>query len=339
MAGEPGPFHRYAGRRVLVTGGAGFIGSNLARRLVGLGADVVLVDAFVPGMGGNRFNLQDIRDRIDLRVADVADAREMAGAVAGASVIFSLAGSVSHIDSMRHPSQDLHHNSAGPLALLEAIRRHNPAARVVYVSTRQVYGRPQSLPVDETHPARPTDVNGVNKLAAEGFHHVYHRVHQLATTILRLTNTYGPRQLIRHNRQGFLPWFVHQALLDREITLYGDGSQLRDLVAVDDVVEALLLAGEHPAAVGETLNIGGPEPLSLREIAELVVAAAGSGQISFVDWPPEKRPIDIGSFVADSSRARSLLGWQPRIHVAAGLRQMFAFYRAHGGHYFGCEDP
>lgn len=335
----------YRGRRVMVTGGLGFVGSNLAHRLVQLGADVLLVDALLPSQGGNPFNVADIEERVRVRIADLRDAPEMARLVPGSEVIFNLAGQVSHIDSMRDPLADLDANCRASLTLLEACRQHNPGAMVVYASTRQIYGRPDHLPVEERHPQRPTDVNGVDKLAGEWYHLVYHSAHGLRATLLRLTNTYGPRQLMLHNRQGFLPWFIRRALDGAEITLYGDGSQLRDLTYVDDAVEALLLAGASEAADGETFNLGGTEPIALRQIAALIVELAGSGSVRCIPWPPEKKAIDIGSFYADYSKIRRVLGWEPKVGLVEGLTRTIAYYRSHWQHYWpggpeteGCLD-
>ena len=324
----------YRDRRMMVTGGLGFIGSNLAHRLVELGSDVLLVDALLHDQGGNPYNVTDIQDRVQVRTADLRDSPEMARLVSGREVIFNLAGQVSHIDSMHDPLADLEINCRGPLTLLEACRLHNPGAKVVYASTRQIYGRPESLPVDERHPRRPTDVNGVDKMAGEWYHLVYNSAYGLRATSLRLTNTYGPRQLMKHNRQGFLPWFIRRALEGEEITLYGDGSQLRDLTYVDDVVEAFLLAGASEAADGEVFNLGGVEPVSLRDVASLIVALVGRGSVRCVPWPAEKKAIDIGSFYADYSKVRRVLGWEPRVGIEEGLQRTIAYYLAHWRHYW-----
>ncbi|MBI2941283.1 MAG: NAD-dependent epimerase/dehydratase family protein [Chloroflexi bacterium] len=318
----------------MITGGLGFVGSNLAYRLVELGSPVLLVDALLPDQGGNLFNVSAIRDQVHLRIADLRDASTMADLVPECEVIFNLAGQVSHIDSMRDPLADLEINCRGPLVLLEACRLHNGGVKVVYTSTRQIYGRPASLPVAETHLKQPTDVNGVNKMAGEWYHLVYNRVYGIRATSLRLTNTYGPRQLMMHNRQGFIPWFIRRALEGAEITLYGDGSQLRDLTFVDDAVEALLLAGANEAANGEVFNLGGVTPITLRDLAGRIVELAGGGSVRCVPWPSEKKPIDIGSFYADYSKIRRVLGWEPKVDVTEGLQRTIAYYRAHGRHYW-----
>ncbi|MCS6844621.1 MAG: SDR family NAD(P)-dependent oxidoreductase [Caldilineales bacterium] len=333
-APEAGPVYEfYRGRRVLVTGGLGFIGSNLARRLVELGADVVVVDSLAPDCGGNPFNLADMRDRLQVHIADVRDREAMDALVAGCQVVFNLAGQVSHLDSMVDPFNDLELNARGPLSLLEACRRHSPDAKVVYAGTRQCYGRPLYLPLDEAHPNRPTDVNGVNKLAGELFHLVYGTAYGLRTCSLRLTNTYGPRQLMRHSRQGFIAWFVRLAMEGRTIQVYGDGRQRRDLTYVDDVVDAFLRAGASDAADGRVFNLGGSEPIALVDLARLIVAIAGRGQVELVPWPENRRRIDVGDVYSSYAAIQQALGWQPTTPLAEGLARMIAYYRQHWQHY------
>ena len=335
----PAPYRAfYAGRRVLVTGGLGFIGSNLSRELVTLGARVTIVDALIPDYGGNRFNIEGIEERVRLDVSDVRDGDAVRGLVRGQDVIFNLAGQVSHIDSMRDPHTDLEINCRAQLSLLEACRAHNPGVKVVFAGTRQVYGRPSSLPVTEDHLVRPTDVNGINKAAGEYYHLVYNNVFGLRACSLRLTNVFGPRQLLKHNRQGFIGWFIRLALEDREIQIYGDGSQVRDLVYVDDAADAFLRAGASDDANGRVFNVGGLEPITHRGLVERLIAVAGSGRYRFVDWPSEKRAIDIGSFYADSSLIARTLGWRPMTPLREGLQQTVAFYREHLSHYVAAAD-
>ncbi|MDP1571897.1 MAG: NAD-dependent epimerase/dehydratase family protein [Vicinamibacterales bacterium] len=325
----------YAGRRVMITGGLGFIGSNLARRLAALGADVLLVDSLIPDYGGNLFNIDGLEGQVRVNVADVRQASTMNYLVRDREVIFNLAGQVSHIDSMRDPHTDLDINCRSQLTLLEACRHHNPGVKVVYASTRQIYGKPERLPVTEQHLVRPTDVNGINKAAGEYYHLVYNNVFGVRACSLRLTNIYGPRQLIRHNRQGFIGWFIRLALEDQEIQVFGDGSQIRDFVYVDDAVEAFLRAGATDAVNGEAFNVGGDEHITHRDLVELLVAIAGTGRFRFVEWPPEKKAIDIGSFYTDASRFKAATGWAPTVPMREGLTRTFAFYRAHYDRYVG----
>lgn len=323
----------YFGRAVMITGGLGFIGSNLARQLVALGADVLLVDSLIPDYGGNLFNIAGIEPCVRVNIADVRQESTMNYLVRNREVIFNLAGQVSHIDSMHDPHTDLQINCRSQLSLLEACRKHNPGAKVVFAGTRQVYGKPDSLPVTEQHLVRPTDVNGINKAAGENYHLVYNNVFGIRACSLRLTNVYGPRQLVKHNRQGFIGWFTRLAVEDQEIEIYGDGSQLRDFVYVDDAAEAFLRAGASDVCNGDVFNVGGDEPTSLRDLVSMLLDIARTGRVRFVEWPAEKKKIDIGSFYADSSKFRAAVGWQPHVSLRDGLSASVAFYREHLAQY------
>jgi len=328
----------YRGRKVMVTGGLGFIGSNLVRALVQCGADVLVVDSLIADYGGNLFNIDGVADRVRLNIADVRQQTTMNYLVRDRAVIFNLAGQVSHIDSMRDPYTDLEINCRSQLTVIEACRNHNPKVKVVYAGTRQVYGKPDSLPVSENHLVRPTDVNGINKAAGEYYHLVYNNVFGVRGCSLRLTNVYGPRQLIRHNRQGFIGWFIRLAIEDRPIQLYGDGSQLRDFVYVEDAADAFLRAGADDRCNGEVFNVGGDRPVSLVELANLLIEVAGSGRIEYIDWPEDKKAIDIGSFYADSAKFSAATGWTPSVALKDGLRRTVAFYRQHYDHYVDTPD-
>jgi UDP-glucose 4-epimerase len=323
----------YKDRAVLITGGLGFIGSNLARRLADAGARVTVVDSLIPDYGGNRFNLAGYEGRICIDIADVRDPYSMRALVGGQDVIFNLAGQVSHIDSMTDPLTDLEINARSQLSILEACRYENPGVKIVYAGTRQQYGKPRYLPLDEDHLQSPTDVNGVNKLAGEWYHIVYHTAYGLRTTSLRLTNTYGPRQLIKHNRQGFIGWFIRQAVEGQAIQLYGDGSQLRDLTYVGDVVDAFLLAGSTEAANGRVYNLGGPAPISLYDLACQIVELAGKGEVRCVPWPEERKKIDIGDVYSSYARIENELGWRPATPLREGLAHTLAYYGEHLARY------
>lgn len=322
----------YRGKKVLVTGGLGFVGSNLALRLLQLGAQVHVVDALLPDCGGNQFNLQAACGRIRVSLEDLRNLEFMKTAVAGCHVIFNLAGQISHLGSMQDPQNDLEVNCRAQLSLLEACRHANPQVKVVFASSRQLYGRPVKLPVDETHPVEPVDINGIHKRAAERYHFIY-SVYGLRATALRMTNTYGPRQLVRHNLQGFIGWFIRKAMDGEEITLFGDGSQLRDPVYVDDAIAAFLRAGLCPAADGEVFNLGFA-PHSLRQIAETLIAVCGSGRIRLAPFPRDRKSIDIGSYYADHSKAGRLLGWKPEVSLEEGLRRAVAYFREHKERYW-----
>jgi UDP-glucose 4-epimerase len=317
----------------MITGGLGFIGSNLAHQLVALGADVLLVDSLIPDYGGNLFNVDGIADRVRVNVADIRQQSTMNYLVKDRDVIFNLAGQVSHIDSMKDPYADLEINCRSQLTILEACRYNNPGVKVVFAGTRQVYGRPDSLPVTEHHLVRPTDVNGINKAAGEYYHLVYNNVFGVRACSLRLTNVYGPRQLIRHNRQGFIGWFIRLAIEGKTIQIYGDGQQRRDFVFVDDAADAFLRAGATEACNGEAFNVGGDHPITHRDLTALLLDIAGSGCVEYIEWPREKKAIDIGDFYADSTKFTRATGWTPTVKLGDGLRRTVAFYRQHFDRY------
>jgi UDP-glucose 4-epimerase len=325
----------YEGKRVLVTGGLGFIGSNLAMRLVDLGADVLLIDSMIAETGANRSNIAEIEDRVSTRLVDVRDALAIERLVEKQDVIFNLAGQVSHIDSMHDPMTDLDINCRSQLSLLEACRRTNPGVKIVFASTRQIYGRPDYLPVDEKHLLHPTDVNGINKMAGEWYHILYNNVYGLRACSLRLTNTYGPRMLVKNSRQTAIGWFIRQILDDEEVQLFGDGSQLRDFTYVDDACDAFLKAGWSDVSNGQVFNLGGPEPISLRDLLDLMIEVAGRGSYKLVPFPDEKKAIDIGSVYADYNKIHRALGWEPLIDLREGLERSMAFYKDHRREYWG----
>lgn len=323
----------YRGLPVIVTGGAGFIGSNLVRRLVDLGSSVTVVDALVPESGANMFNLQGLQDKIRLNLCDLRSQSVLQELLRGQAVVFNLAGLVSHVASMRDPLSDLHANLIAHIHLLEAARTANPGVRIIYAATRQQYGRPRSLPVAEDHPMKPTDLNGIHKMAAEAYHRVYHTAYGLWTASLRLTNTYGPRQKVRDASQGFVGWFIRLAMEGRTIQIYGDGTQLRDLNYVGDVVDAFLRLGMVDDGAGESYNLGSA-PHSLMEIAQAAIRAAGSGQVELVPFPAERKAIDIGDYYGNYHRFYRLTGWQPTTSVDEGFRVTVEFYRCYREHYW-----
>jgi nucleoside-diphosphate-sugar epimerase len=324
----------FAGRRVLVTGGCGFIGSTLARTLVQLGADVTLVDSLIPSYGGNLANIADIRDRVWLNVSDVRDPYAIAHLMRGQDFLFNLAGQTSHMDSMTDPFTDLHINATAQLSILEAARKVNPTIRIVFASTRQIYGRPQYLPVDEMHPMIPVDVNGIHKLAGENYHLLYHRVYGIPSCCLRLTNTYGPGMRVKDARQTFLGLWLKLAILGQPIKVFGDGKQLRDFNYVDDVVEAMLLAASRDEAIGQIINLGSDEVISLKDLAQLLVTVNGGGTWELMAFPPDRKTIDIGDYYGAWGRAKQLLSWQPITNLREGLERSLRYYRQHGAAYW-----
>lgn len=334
MSARDGAPRALPGASVLITGGLGFIGSNLARRLVGIGAKVTLVDSLIPTYGGNRFNVQDIASKVTVNVSDVRDAHSMASLVQGQDYLFNLAGQTSHLDSMADPQTDLAINAAAQLSILEACRAHNPGVRVVFASTRQLYGKPAYLPVDEKHPIRPVDVNGINKLAGEWYHLLYNNVYGIAASALRLTNTYGPGMRVRDARQTFLGVWLRNLIDGKPVLVFGDGLQLRDFNYVDDVVDALLVAATDPRAAGKCYNLGSAEVTSLKALAELMVRLHGRGRYDIVPFPPERKAIDIGDYYGDYSLISRELGWAPKVDLATGLARSLKYYEENGAHFW-----
>jgi UDP-glucose 4-epimerase len=320
-------------RRVLITGGLGFIGSNLAKRLCKMGAMVTLVDSLIPEYGGNPRNIAEFRDKLCVNIADVRDEHSMKHLVQGQDVLFNLAGQTSHLDSMENPFTDLEINCRSQLSILEACRQKNSGIRIVFASTRQIYGKPQYLPADERHPLSPVDVNGINKIAGEMYHLLYANVYGIPATSLRLTNTYGPRMRVKDARQTFLGLWIRLLLENKPISVFGDGQQLRDFTYVDDAVEAFLLAATTSDTVGRAFNIGSDERTNLRALAELLVACNGGGNHEFIPFPPDRKAIDIGDYYADDSLFRKVTGWKPRVGLKRGLGETLAFYRRELSHY------
>ncbi len=322
----------FAAQRILITGGLGFIGSTLARRLTEIGAEVTLVDSLIPEYGGNLFNITGIEDRVRVNISDVRDEHSMKYLVQRQDILFNLAGQTSHMDSMQDPFTDLEINARSQLHILEACRRYNPDIKIVFASTRQIYGKPDYLPVDEKHRLNPVDINGVNKLAGEGYHLLYNNVYGIRTSILRLTNTIGPRMRIKDARQTFLGIWVRLLAEDKPFEVWG-GDQLRDFTYVDDAVDALLLAATCEEANGKAYNLGGDGVVSLKELADALVAANNGGEYTVRAFPADRKRIDIGDYYADDSLIRNELGWTPQVSLAEGLRRTLAYYREHLEHY------
>jgi UDP-glucose 4-epimerase len=320
------------GKHILITGGLGFIGSALARRLVELGANVTLVDSLIPEYGGNMFNIAGIENRVRVNISDVRDAHSMKYLVQGQDYLFNLAGQTSHVDSMEAPEIDLDINCRAQLSILEACRQYNPAIKIVFASTRQLYGKPDYLPVDEKHLLRPVDVNGINKMAGEWYHILYNNVYGIRTCALRLTNTYGPRMRVKDARQTFLGIWIKLLQEGKPFEVWG-GEQLRDFTYVDDAVEVFLLAAVREEAIGQVYNLGGCEVINLRELAELSVKANGGGKFQVREFPANRKRIDIGDYYANDQRIRSELGWTPQVNLQEGLARTMDYYRRHLAHY------
>lgn len=325
-AAHAGVIMDFADANVLITGGAGFIGANLARRLVNEGADVTIIDSLIPEYGGNLANLEGIRDKIHLNVADVRDPHAMRQLVQGRDFLFNLAGQTSHMDSMSDPFTDLDINAKAHLSILEACRAQNPAVKIVFAGTRQIYGRPDYLPVDEAHPIRPVDINGIHKVAGEWYHTLYTTVYGVQSTVLRLTNTYGPCMRIKDARQTFVGVWVRLALEGKPFEVWG-GQQLRDFTYVDDCVDAILLAAAHPRANGRVYNLGGDSVVSLRELADLLTDLHPDVSYILREFPAERKKIDIGDYYSNDARIREELGWQTKTSLRDGLVKTLAYFK------------
>ena len=333
-----GKYMIYANKKILITGGLGFIGSNLARSLVHQGAKVTLIDSLIPQYGGNNFNIDDIKDEVVTNISDVRDTYAMEYLIKDQEYVFNLAGQTSHLDSMTDPKTDLDINAAAQLSLLEVCRAKNPDAKIIFASTRQLYGKPDYLPVDEKHPIRPVDVNGINKLAGEWYHLLYNNVYGLRTCALRLTNTYGNGMRVKDARQTFLGIWIRRMIEGQPIEIFGDGLQKRDFNHVDDCVEALLLAGQSETANGKVYNLGSEEVVDLKSLAQMMVEYVPGAQYKMIPFPPERKAIDIGDYYSDFSLIRKELGWQPNMNLRKGLEKTLQYYKEHHRHYWDVQS-
>ncbi len=321
------------GKKVLISGGLGFIGSNLAARLVGDGAQVTIIDSMIPEYGGNMRNIHEISDKITVNFSDVRDPFSINQLISEQDYLFNLAGQTSHLDSMEEPFTDLDINAKAQLSILEACRKNNPDIRIIFASTRQIYGKPRYLPVDEKHPCHPVDVNGINKMAGEWYHILYHDVYGIPTSVLRLTNTYGPRMRIKDARQTFLGIWIRNLLEKKPIQVYGNGLQRRDYNYVDDVVDALLIAATRPEARGKIYNLGAPEPLSLEDTARLMCKLSEGASYEKIPFPEERKAIDVGDFVCDYKAFQSTFDWDPKVNFQEGISKSIDYYRKNLDYY------
>jgi len=322
----------YKGKNILITGGLGFIGSNLAHRLISIGANVTIIDSMIEEYGGNIHNIDKIKKDVTVNISDIRDHDSFKYLIKNQDYLFNLAGQIGHIDSMKNPINDMEINCKAQISILESCRHYNPNIKIVYTSTRQIYGKPQYLPVDENHPVNPVDVNGINKAAGEQYHILYHNVYGIQITVLRLTNTYGPGMRIKDARQTFIGYWIGLLLQGENIELWG-GEQLRDLSYVDDVVDALLNAAQNKKAYGEVFNVGGMEKVSLKQLAELLIEQNGGGQYILKEYPEHRKKIDIGDYYTDWSKIQNVLNWQPRTTLSEGLSQTLKYYRENIKHY------
>jgi nucleoside-diphosphate-sugar epimerase len=322
-----------SGKKILITGGLGFIGSNLARKLLHFDNTVTVVDSLIPEYGGNLRNLHDLRDKIVVNFSDVRDPFSINELIKDQDYLFNLAGQTSHLDSMNDPFTDLDINAKAQLSILEACRKNNPNIRIVFASTRQIYGKPQYLPVDEKHPLNPVDVNGINKIAGEQYHLLYNQAHGIRSSVLRLTNTYGPRMRIKDARQTFLGIWIRNLLEGKPIHVYGDGQQRRDYNYVDDLLDALILASTENKAIGKVFNLGAPDPMSLKETAEIMCSEIGVASWNLVPFPEDRKAIDVGDFICDYCSFSSAFGWEPKIKFEEGIKRSLEYFQSELEHY------
>ena len=321
-------------KKVLVTGGLGFIGSNLSVRLVRLGAKVTIVDNMIPRLGGNLFNVKEIVDRIHINFSDVRDDHSMDYLVKEQEYIFHLAGQVNHVDSIRNPIQDLDINCRGTLVLLESCRKCNREVKIIFAGTRGEYGSSVTLPVDEDHPTNPKGIYAVTNLTAEKMVLVYHDVHKIPGTCLRITNTYGPRHQMAHDEYGVLNWFIRKAIGNEMIPVFGDGRILRDFLYVDDLVDCFLQVAACDQAYGEVFNVGTGIPISFIDLAKKIVEIAGTGKVAFTEFTKERKEVEPGDYYTNISKIKRIAGWKPKTDLDEGLRKTTEFYRTYKKEYW-----
>ncbi len=324
----------FRGRRVLITGGLGFIGSNLTIRLVQLGARVTVVDAMIPRLGGNLFNVREVADQIHINFSDIRDSHSMDYLVKNQEFIFHLAGQVNHVDSLRNPIQDLDINCRGTLVLLESCRKHNRETKIIFSGTRGEYGASVRLPVSEDHPTNPKGIYAVTNLTAEKMVLVYHDVHKIAGTCLRITNTYGPRHQMAHDEYGVLNWFIRKAIEDEVIPVFGDGRILRDFLYVDDLVDCFVKVAICPQAYGEVFNVGTGHPISFIDLAKKIAEIAKKGRPVFTEFTQERKEVEPGDYYTDISKIKRIVGWEPKTNLEEGLRKTIEFYRKYKKEYW-----
>lgn len=323
----------YKNRKILITGGLGFIGSNLAISLVRAGAKVTIIDALIPEYGGNLFNIKPVKNKVKIVKGDIRNKKLVDKVVKDQEIIFNLAGTLSHVDSMTDPMTDLEINCRAQLSLLESVRKYSPKTKIIFAGTRNQYGKAKYLPVDENHPQEPTDINGINNIAAEKYHLMYTAVYGIKTVSLRMTNTYGVRHQMHHSRQGVLNWFIRELLEGKEIKLFGDGKQIRDINYVSDVVDAMMVIAETKHGWGEAYNIGGI-PVSLLDFVKKMIKIAGFGRYNISPFPTDRKKIEIGDYIASWVKIKKTYGWKPKITLDEGISQTINYYKANKNHYW-----
>jgi UDP-glucose 4-epimerase len=335
-APSPGREHvmSYQDKRILITGGLGFVGSNLAIKLVDAGARVTLLDSMLPLYGANLFNIDPIRDRVTVNFSDIRDRNSMHYLVREQDYLFHLAAQVSHVDSIIDPFTDVDINVGGTLSVLEACRKYNPGVRIIFAGTRGQYGASVKVPVDESAPTNPIGMYAITHLAAEKMALMYHQMHNIQGVSLRITNTYGPRHQMKHSRYGVANWFIRLALDDETIPVFGDGRILRDFLYIDDLTRALMMCGLTEAAYGSVFNVGSGAAISFIDLVKEIVQIAGSGRYEYAPFTAERKALEPGDYWTDITKIKSVVGWEPQVSLQEGLRRTIGYYRLHRDHYW-----
>jgi UDP-glucose 4-epimerase len=319
---------------VLITGGAGMIGSTIAHLAAAQGARVSILDAMLPLYGGNRFNLRGILDSVQFIEGDIRDLELMRRVVPGYDYIFNLAGQVSYVDSNTEPLLDLDINCKGHLQVLEACRLENPRARLLFASSRFVYGRIEYIPVDEGHPFNCLSIYGIHKLAGEKYYRFYHEAYGLPTVSVRIANPYGPRQQMKHSKYGIVNWFIRLALEGKPLTVFGDGRQRRDYIYNEDLAEACVALLLSPGTEGQVYNLGTGTGVPFAEMAALVAEAVPGTAVRQVEWPRDRYFVETGDYLSDITRITTASGWRPKTTLKDGIGRTVAYYREHQEEYW-----
>ena len=318
----------------MITGGAGMIGSTIANLAVQSGAQVTILDAMLPAYGGNFFNLQNIRDKINFIQGDIRDAEVVKRLVPGMDYIFSLAGQVSYVDSNTDPLLDLDINCLGHIQVLEACRQFNPKAGLIFASSRFVYGKIDYTPVDEGHPFNCLSIYGIHKLSGEKYYRFYHDAYGLKTVSVRIANPYGPRQQMKHSKYGIVNWFIRQALDGKELTIFGDGRQGRDYIFVEDLAEAMVALVLAPGTSGQVYNLGSATITPFIEMAHLVAEAVPGTVVKQVEWPADRYFVETGDYVSDLGKITKAIDWRPKTSIKEGINKTVDYYRKYRDKYW-----
>ena len=321
-------------KKVLITGGLGMIGSTIAHKLVEIGADVTLIDAFIEPYGANYFNIKGIENKVTVNISDIRDKESIKELVFGKDIIFNLAGQVSHNDSLENPFLDADINYIGQLNVLEAVRKYASNATVLFAGSRLQFGEIEKIPVSEDHPLKPKTPYALNKGASENLYLFYHRVHSISTVVFRIANPYGPRAQMRHPKYCIINWFLRLAIDNQTIKIFGDGNQVRDYIYIDDLAEAFILAAVNERAAGEVFNIGSGVGTRFKDMANLILKNVKKGEVEHVPWPEKYINVETGDYISDIRKAERMLGWVPKTSLKEGVKRMFRYYQKNGKYYW-----